>query len=380
MERFWISYRGPMSDGSRTLSTFFTFDVVEEGEPEIQVGVEVGFRGEDDALPELALSRLEHELRTVGSAFLRDVETKSGLPEIPFPAHEIQAARGAWSELKECVWQQRAADREWYCVADVDGISSTTPNSCGGCAIPDERVICAHLMKPGIAARRSAAGSTARLVVYSPGCLIGNSPGEGHDCRLGGKECWQRRVETNVRALADPPADLPRAITDELDFLQLVARDRLGIKAAVPVRQARTIAQLFGECKSQDDFHRRLAAIGDMISGFGFIDALAAEDQTDETGAKLASLNALDKVLEVHAAAPTTRGGPVASLRSIVKARSTWPIHSQDEARKRFRELGIDYPPADWSSAWTLVLTALWDGIHGVREALQTVSEEPPAA
>ena len=137
--------------------------------------------------------------------------------------------------------------------------------------------------------------------------------------------------------------------------------------------QARTISELFGRCESAEDLQRRLAAVGDLLNRFQFIDGLPAGDQDDDQGAKLKPLAALAKLLELRAGL-TGPVSPIFELRSIVKVRNTFPIHTQTgTTRESFRELGIDYPPTDWHVAWITILVALWSSIRRVREALQTV-------
>jgi hypothetical protein len=321
----------------------------------------------------LALGRLELQLRTLGSGLF---PSDDGSAEILFWTEEIEAARASRSGQKECVWQEREP-REWACLAHVgEGADTTTPGLCGTCRVPDERLVCAHLMKPGISLKGIDTRPRARVMTTLPGCMIGESPEDGAECCIGGKTCWERIVETRATSPLDPPPDLPRAISDEVDFLRLVARDRFGIGDAVPVPQARSISELFGQCDSGEDLQRRLAALGDLINRFAFVDALPLADRMDGQGEKLKSLAALAKLLETRAPEASGPGGPVAILRSIVKVRNTFPIHTQvGKTRENFRELGIDYPPPneEWHVAWTTILAAFWSSIRRVREALQTL-------
>ena len=78
----------------------------------------------DDGILEIALARLELELRTHGSGvFAADDQTS----EILFWTPEIEAASSARSSQKHCVWQARE-ERAWRCLAHVgQGPDSTTP-------------------------------------------------------------------------------------------------------------------------------------------------------------------------------------------------------------------------------------------------------------
>jgi hypothetical protein len=203
--------------------------------------------------------------------------------------------------------------------------------------------------------------------------MIAESPEDGVDCRIGGKECWERTLETHISSPVEPPPDLPRSVADELDYLRLVAKDRLNIKDAAPVPQARSISELFGRCDSAEDFQRRVVTLGDLLNHLNFIRALPLAERKDKDG-ELKPLKALEKLLEKQAPETAGPGGPVESLRLIVRVRNTFPVHSRTGETRDYKALGIEYPPldGDWNIAWTTILVAFWSGIRRVREALQT--------
>lgn len=326
-------------------------------------------------MPELPLARLELELRTVGSSLF---EPERKITTIVFPTEDIQAAIAHRSPRKACVWLWQAeVPRDIACLAHVgEGSNATTPRVCRNCKIPDERVVCAHLMKPEIRQDKLAQGRYTRSIETPPGCGIELDPADGADCRIDGKECWERTLETHVASPLAPPPDLPRSVADELDFLRLVARERWRkeLKDAVPIPQARSVSELFGRCDSAEDLQRRIAALGDLLNHLAFVDALPEGERKDEKGEKLKPLVALDKLLETRAPEVAGRGGPVADLRLIVSVRNTFPVHSQGKTGEDFRKLGIEYPPPneDWHLAWTKILEVVWSSVRRVREALQT--------
>jgi hypothetical protein len=65
-------------------------------------------------------------------------------------------------------------------------------------------------------------------------------------------------------ARPDPPAEVARLVADEIDYFELVYRDRYGSKVWT-IPQARSISELFGDCDSAEDFSRRLAALADLL-------------------------------------------------------------------------------------------------------------------
>ena len=378
-ERFEIEYCGAVPAAHR-LARILNFRVTAEGQPDTYIAVIGPLHPDPKWLLAPALARLESELRTRGSGVLSTLDEagdRSGEIRIFDDVERAEEAeRAGEPSWKGCVWQSRG-ERDWTCLAHVgDGTMATTPGLCGSCSISDERVVCAHLMKPGIA-HKTTQFARARVMVMQPGCMIGQQPGAGDECRVGGKECWRRIVEAHVSIAEDPPPDLPRSVADELDFLRLVTRDRLGILNSVPVPQARSVSELFGVCGSAEDLQRRLAAIGDVLNRLDFAGALDENDQVDNEGNKLKSLAALERLLEQKAPEAAGAGGPVATLRAIVRVRNSFPIHTLDgETRANFRRLEIDYPPpdGDWESAWRKILVALWSAVRRIREALQTMS------
>lgn len=376
LERFRLSYLG--SDiPERRFGRAYHFSVTADQGNRRHVRVDTAWIEAEENGPALALARLERELQLLGSRLFEvhrvDANTVHEDTAISLPREEFSAAQEPEAAQKACVWQVREL-RRWICVADVGPPSepTTTPRQCGACNVPDERVVCAHLMQPGIQLRTSE-HATTRLMVTPPGCMIGNQAEDGSECRLDGKDCWERVVKARTSAPADPPSDVPRSVADELDFLRLVARDVLNLPNAIPVAQARSISELFGTCDSAEDLQRRLAALGDLVNRFDFIDALDQPDQLDDQGQRRRSLGALDKLLEVKQTGLSGPSGPAAVLRSIIRVRNTFPIHTQPEARESFRDLGIDYPPADWHSAWVQILVHFWSSIRQIREALQTL-------
>jgi hypothetical protein len=128
---------------------------------------------------------------------------------------------------KRCLWQKRLT-RGWVCSAtEAGGDERTTATLCAGCEIPDERVICDQLVHPEVKALKPLADM--RRVAVRAMCNIGNDAGDGARCRPGGLACWQRHLGIGP-APPDPPAGVARLAVDEIDYFELVYRDRYGSK------------------------------------------------------------------------------------------------------------------------------------------------------
>jgi hypothetical protein len=184
-------------------------------------------------------------------------------------------------------------------------------------------------------------------------------------------ECWERVVDVSP-APSDPPADVAERVADELDFVAIVFRDRYHSRF-IEIPQARSIAELFGECEDAENFQHRLAALADLLSRLNPHDALEEEQRTDDDGRRLRSLAALERLVQRDYPEAI---GAVRTLRAIQAARTNFPIHSRSDPRllEALRDLGVDFPAADWQLAWRQVLTAFWTAIRDLRIAIQTAA------
>jgi hypothetical protein len=272
---------------------------------------------------------------------------------------------------KHCRWQTRT-EIGWSCEAtpDLDHDRRTTAVLCAGCVMPDERVICPHLVHPSIHLVRSEEGVYSRVPYAAPFCQIGNDPGVGKECYLGGKDCAVRIVET--RRSLDPPDDVARRAADEIDYFALVYRDRYEGSRVWSIPQARTISEFFGTCEDAEDFQRRVAALADLLSRLSPYHQLEEEKRKDATGNQVGPLIALERVMERdHPEAVAA----VRLLRRIPDARNSFPIHTRNEKLlDAMRDLGVDFPAVDWNLAWLQVLTAFWSSVRDIRVALQTAA------
>jgi hypothetical protein len=83
--------------------------------------------------------------------------------------------------------------------------------------------------------------------------------------------CW-RIVETATE-LPEVSANVAKLATDKIDYLRLVSCDRYGFDV-LTIPQARSISEMSGDCASEPDFHRRVAALADPLGHLAPCDAL----------------------------------------------------------------------------------------------------------
>jgi hypothetical protein len=230
-------------------------------------------------------------------------------------------------------------------------------------------------MHPVIDSIEGMGGVSQRSVVSFPLCNIGENPGDGQKCHIGGLECARWVVESRT-TFPDPPPDVDRRAADEIDYFALVYRDRYGSKV-LTIPQARSVSELFGECEDAKDFQHRVAALADLLARLDPYNELDEDARVDENGKRVGPMVALERLMERdHPEAVQAVG----TLRRIPDARNSFPIHTRSEGLLgALGDLGVDFPANDWRIAWRQVLTAFWSRLQEVRTAIQTSSREEEA-
>jgi hypothetical protein len=323
--------------------------------------------------------------RHQGNEWIVDLLTKTGLEELErrlrsgvyppeqgdydeaiFTSDQYELLQAIADREKNCLWQERHP-RGWICKATRAGEDErTTPKLCAACEIPDARLICDQLVFPEV--RVLTPHENLKRVAVRALCNIGNDPTNGALCRPGGLPCWERRLDVGP-SLPDPPADVARLAADEIDYLELVYRDRYGPKVWT-IPQARSISELFGDCDSAEDFSRRLAALADLLGKLDPYGELTEEQRNTDDGKRVGPLVALRRVMERDYPEAVSA---VERLRRIPDARNQFPAHTRSEKLLvAFRELGVDFPASDWKLAWLQVLTAFWSSLRTIRSAIQS--------
>jgi hypothetical protein len=135
---------------------------------------------------------------------------------------------------------------------------------------------------------------------------------------------WRRIVETATE-LPEISANVANLATDEIDYLRLVFCDRYGLDV-LTIPQARSISEMFGDCASEPDFHRRVAALADLLGHLAPCDALPDAERVDENGVRVGPPVALQRLIQRDYPEAL---GHVQTLRLIPKARIMFPTHSR---------------------------------------------------
>lgn len=98
--------------------------------------------------------------------------------------------------------------------------------------------------------------------------------------------------------------------------------------------------------------------------------------ESKDAGKDKGSLTRLEMFLEENH--PDYDKARLQQLKSIVKVRNTYPIHSKadDVLVAAFGRLSIEYPVRDWPEAGRRVLGVLWEGLRHLRTLIQYSGQE----
>lgn len=263
------------------------------------------------------------------------------------------------------------------CAVAEDNKPMTTRSTCDRCRVPDSRIVCDRLAHPrthllmGVGLIRSATAL----------CDIGQPDHDIQLCIPGGKECWRQEVVLKGGDAVLPP-DLADRLVDELDFINLVFKDRHRNRV-INISQARSVADLAGPCENEEAFTHKLAVLGDLMSQFDLTWAFPEGVPRDERGQPLKPIAQLEMFLKEKYPFVVTQ--VIKPLRRINRIRNTYPVHSATaDVLALFESLGISYPILNWDIAWNKVLHNYLRALRTLRQTVQFQKEvqyeEPEAA
>jgi hypothetical protein len=281
---------------------------------------------------------------------------------------------------KGCSHQERRPSG-LYCIAAKQP-APTTLHACDStCDLPDTRLLCSgfvHLEMAMAATFPPAPIAAGRICEKGQQKRIEEAKIR---CTPGGHDCWHRLVE-----LAPEPHEAslhPLALNEALDFLGWVWRAKFAKSQTKLIRLASSAAaaEVSQPCSTADAFRSRMNALADLLDSLKIDGALMpAPGQTKGT------LNRLLAALREALPQDEFERAEVAikALRSVVAIRTG--LHHSDaghDAPAAARTLGLDWPPADWGSAWEQIRDCAARAVRDVRQAIQATmldSDRPDAA
>jgi hypothetical protein len=325
----------------------------------------------------IGLKNLEAGLRAGVYGVDKDtpIEFVFGTDQLDMLVDELQSP-------KECAWQAPATVGPGKMCLAAGGAALVTRQVCGLCAVPDSRDRCSDLVHVKLATMDIVDSDSPVVPVLTVAlCDIGENRSKGAECgyrilanntESWNRECWKRRVVIGGEQSV-PAEDIADRLCDEIDHFGLLLRTELGSnKDPWPLKQARSIAVLFGECLDMKALMGNIAALGDLLSQFQVPKKYSVDENghtlLGEDKKPLGQLQLLKRLVEERYPLAIPHAAMLITIRD---ARNGWPTHSQSRIVSVFKELSIDYPPHDFTYAWRQVMTNLHGALKGIRQAIQ---------
>ncbi|MCJ7511039.1 MAG: hypothetical protein MUP14_09175, partial [Dehalococcoidia bacterium] len=185
------------------------------------------------------------------------------------------------------------------------------------------------------------------------------------ECVPGGRDCWlqtyqpAKAVLAGVAVQAQPPAaeaappavqaEAESSIAEVIDHLNIVFERRYK-QRLIPIQHARSIADLMGDCGTDDVLQHKLQVAASLLKDMNLKGLLTHEEVKGCQGPidLLACLATRDfPGLEDH---------HLKDLRNINKLAAGYPRHATVKNMERAHaELGLPYPVTDYAKAWEIV-------------------------
>jgi hypothetical protein len=171
-----------------------------------------------------------------------------------------------------------------------------------------------------------------------------------------------------VVAAPVPVVPSPLGLPVSMDYLNAVWRLAYG-ESTGPFQypSAERIARFAHEVGTGEEFYAAMSAVGDAISNLQVMNE-SGSHPCDRLEARLTkTLPPESHARSVHA---------VNVLRAAARIRHTGQ-HSTvgNEVLGAWRDLGVEYPPADWGVAWNMIRGHLVEAIDGIREEISLLDE-----
>jgi len=189
-------------------------------------------------------------------------------------------------------------------------------------------------------------------------------------------EDYVRRVLVSIGA--DQPAvvtsaiDTPLALIDEIGYLDATWQARTKEPPLFGATRVSSCAGLALSCSSSEEFDARMNALYDVLSRIEV--TLEPEDEAalkDRLGTLQRLRARLHRELpdEEHARVDSSIG----LLQDAIRIRAALHTGAQQELPRRYRSLGLSYPPDDYGGAWDHIRGRTSWAIRSIRQAVETL-------
>jgi hypothetical protein len=288
---------------------------------------------------------------------------------------------------KSCDYQ-RLIGREVFCsaaspedksVTFQEGpvrLAPTTRQLCRGCDLPATELVCVHLAHPTVNPRPNLlSGVAIQRFMASGYCELGKNMNDyGANCRAGGNDCWERKIEADLDVASVPysPLELPIAF----DFLNVIW-ERFCKRALFTKASFQKPAALSLPCRSRDEFVVRIGDLNELLRKMDVPDELMPDDNKCSGKQPIQEREKLNRLLaclrgklssDEHE--QVTRA--VDSLKAINVVRNKI-THGGAELLDALRSLGIKYPISDYSQSWDRIRSKAAEALTLIRSSLETL-------
>jgi hypothetical protein len=234
---------------------------------------------------------------------------------------------------------------------------------------------------------RVASGPGAEILVRKVGQLIEREPHLWHGFMrpVVDEPAWEVRLSPVLRDFGEeltaegyvgrveelveppvvpsvPPAPGPLDIPYAVDYLDAVWKVKTGCRLFVNVSPG-SVARLTLACGTEEEFNSLMSALADVL-GQVVVPGTAVPPQRE----------ALEKVRDwltpqLDADASDRVRAAFGRLIGLRRLRvSQQHSDARDKAVRAFREIGLPFPPASWSTAWTQVVVMARGALDVIRE------------
>lgn len=179
--------------------------------------------------------------------------------------------------------------------------------------------------------------------------------------RIGVVQGSRFEVDNVEEKLMENPSFLQLAskIIDTRDNINALFHDRFGGKLII-AREERDLLQFFRDATTVEEFFFRICALANAATNLN-IDILRKTTKTSDKNIK--SIGLLERFIEQN---NYENHVTIKMFRTINKLRQSYPVHGDrtDGVMKAHKYFGLNYPIADYSSAWSTVLMSYLDALE----------------
>ncbi len=193
---------------------------------------------------------------------------------------------------------------------------------------------------------------------------------------VNGSEDYVRRLLGSIGADRPPvvasTVDTALALIDEIGYLDAVWQARTRETPLFGATRVASCAALALPCSSSEEFDARMNALYDVLNR---VEVLLHPDDELELKGRPGALQRLrarlhrDLPEDDHARVNASLG----LLQDAIRIRAALHSGAQQELPRRYRALGLAYPPADYGVAWDHIRGRASWAIRAIRQAVETM-------